>query len=61
MNKYCVIGEKLPHTMSPQIHSMFFKSMGIEGEYGVREFSREEIAGARRAGKVRRSKRHRAL
>lgn len=47
MNKYCVIGEKLPHTMSPQIHSMFFKSMGIEGEYGVREFSREEIAGAR--------------
>ena len=33
MNKYCVIGEKLPHTMSPQIHSMFFKSMGIEGEY----------------------------
>ena len=40
MNRYCVIGEKLPHTMSPQIHSMFFESMGIKGEYGVREFSR---------------------
>ena len=48
MNKYCVIGEHLPHTMSPQIHSMFFKSMGIEGEYGVREFSREEIVCARK-------------
>ena len=47
MNKYCVIGEHLPHTMSPQIHSMFFKSMGIHGEYGVREFSREEIVKAR--------------
>ena len=47
MNRYCVIGEKLPHTMSPQIHSMFFESMGIKGEYGVREFSREEILNAR--------------
>lgn len=49
MNKYCVIGEKLPHTMSPQIHDMFFRSRGIQGTYGVREFTREEIAGAKDA------------
>lgn len=47
MNKFCVIGEKLPHTMSPQIHEMFFQNVGEKGEYGVREFSREEIVKAR--------------
>lgn len=46
-NKYCVIGEKLPHTLSPQIHSLFFKERNIEGSYGIREFSKSEIEGAR--------------
>ena len=47
MKRYCVIGEKLPHTMSPQIHRMFFDIKGEEGEYGVREFTREQIKNAR--------------
>ncbi|MDE6550565.1 MAG: hypothetical protein K2M44_03620 [Clostridia bacterium] len=46
-NNYCVIGEKLPHTLSPQIHSLFFKARGIEGSYGIREFSKQEIEGAK--------------
>ena len=47
MKRYCVIGERLPHTMSPQIHRMFFDIKGEEGEYGVREFTREQIKNAR--------------
>lgn len=47
MKKYCVIGEKLGHTLSPEIHSMFFAITGDKGEYGKRELTRSEITDCR--------------
>ncbi|MDE5618734.1 MAG: shikimate dehydrogenase, partial [Clostridia bacterium] len=47
MNKYCVIGEQLAHTLSPQIHKLFFENKGEIGEYGVREFAKSEILDAK--------------
>lgn len=43
MKKYCVIGEKLSHTMSPQIHNEFFKIMNIEATYDVVEIAMSDI------------------
>lgn len=38
MNKlYGLIGEKLSHSISPQIHSLIFKELGIEGFYNLFE------------------------
>ena len=47
MNRYCVIGEKLSHTRSPQIHDLFFTIRGIDGSYDVREIKREDIGSCR--------------
>lgn len=47
MNRYCVIGEKLAHTRSPQIHDLFFSIRGIDGVYDVKEIKREDIGSCR--------------
>lgn len=43
MLKYCVIGEKLTHTLSPQIHREFFRLTNTQGQYDTKEISREDI------------------
>lgn len=46
-NKFCVIGEKLGHTRSPQIHDLFFELKGEKGVYDVKEIKREKIGDCR--------------
>ena len=46
-NRFCVIGEKLAHTRSPQIHEAFFDIKGEKGVYDVREIAREDIRSSR--------------
>lgn len=46
-NRFCVIGEKLAHTRSPQIHNAFFEIKGEKGVYDVREVARENICSCR--------------
>lgn len=43
MNRYCVIGEKLTHTLSPSLHNHFFDCTKINGTYDVVEISKEDI------------------
>ncbi|MDE6189357.1 MAG: hypothetical protein K2G37_03640 [Clostridia bacterium] len=43
--KYCVIGEKLTHSMSPQIHKQYFDSYNLDGEYTIRQIPMEEMLG----------------
>lgn len=42
MKKYAVIGEKLSHSLSPEIHDFIFKMLGLDANYIIREFPREE-------------------
>lgn len=42
-NVYGLIGEKLGHSFSPQIHREIFKEMGMEGEYKLFELKQEEL------------------
>ena len=42
MKKFGLLGEKLGHSFSPDIHSMIFKKASIDGSYGI--FEREKIA-----------------
>ena len=46
-NRFCVIGEKLGHTRSPQIHDLFFSLKGEKGVYDVKEIKREDIGSCR--------------
>lgn len=46
-NRFCVIGEKLAHTRSPQIHNLFFNIKGEKGVYDVKEIAREDIGSCR--------------
>jgi len=41
--KYGLIGEKLGHSFSPEIHRVIFELSGIEGEYGLIELKKDEI------------------
>lgn len=41
--KFGLIGEKLSHSYSPQIHRLFFKIAGIKGEYKLFEIERNDI------------------
>lgn len=47
MKRYCVIGEKLGHTLSPKIHALYFGKTGIDGSYGAVELPRESMENAR--------------
>ena len=44
---YCVIGKKLAHTLSPEIHRAYFELSGRQGEYIAVEMTEEEIARGR--------------
>ena len=40
MKHYGLLGGKLGHSLSPQIHELFFKYTGIEGDYTLLETRR---------------------
>lgn len=43
VKKFGLLGEKLGHSFSPEIHKLIFKEIGIEASYDLIELSREEI------------------
>ena len=43
MKHYGLLGGKLGHSLSPQIHELFFKYTGIEGDYMLLETPQEEL------------------
>jgi len=43
---YGLLGGKLSHSMSPQIHSLIFKELNIQGSYLLFELEKEEIKDA---------------
>lgn len=43
MEFYGLIGEKLPHSLSPKIHNTLFKELNIEGAYKLFEVEKEEL------------------
>lgn len=45
-NIYGLIGEKLGHSFSPQIHGEIFKTLKMEGEYRLFELREEELESA---------------
>jgi shikimate dehydrogenase len=45
-NLYGLIGEKLKHSISPQIHSIIFKMLNINGSYHLFELDKENLKDA---------------
>lgn len=43
MNKYCIIGHPIGHSLSPQIHARLFELSGAEGEYTLQHITPEEL------------------
>ncbi len=43
MKHYGLLGGKLGHSLSPQIHDLFFKFTGIEGDYTLLETQLEDL------------------
>jgi shikimate dehydrogenase len=43
---YGLIGEKLPHSLSPKIHNTLFKALDIEGAYKLFEVEKEDLGKA---------------
>ncbi len=43
---YGLIGEKLPHSLSPKIHNTLFKALNIEGAYKLFEVEKEDLGKA---------------
>ena len=43
MEFYGLIGEKLPHSLSPKIHNTLFKALEIEGAYKLFEVEKENL------------------
>ncbi len=43
MKKYCVIGEKLTHTMSPQIHKAYFDYYKKDYTYGIEQIAMQDM------------------
>ncbi|MDE6758093.1 MAG: hypothetical protein K2J89_02290 [Clostridia bacterium] len=41
--KYCVIGEKLTHSMSPQIHKAYFDYYNMNCSYGIQQIPMQEM------------------
>lgn len=41
--KFGLIGEKLGHSLSPQIHNLFFKELGLDNTYDLIELKPEEL------------------
>ena len=46
MDFYGLIGEKLPHSLSPKIHNTLFKALDIEGAYKLFEVEKEDLGKA---------------
>lgn len=44
MLKFGLVGEKLSHSLSPQIHDEIMKQRGINGTYEILEFSKDTFA-----------------
>ena len=42
-NIYGLIGEKLSHSFSPQIHNLIFKELNLEGSYNIFETKEENL------------------
>lgn len=42
MNRFCLIGEHLSHSLSAVIHQRLFAMLGVEGSYDLREIPRDE-------------------
>lgn len=47
MKRYCVIGERLGHTLSPQIHNRYYQLAGIDAEYVALPIAADALDGAR--------------
>ncbi|MCI7691231.1 MAG: shikimate dehydrogenase [Oscillospiraceae bacterium] len=45
MNKYCIIGHPLGHSLSPQIHTRLFELSGKPAEYSLNDIAPEELSG----------------
>lgn len=45
MNKYCLIGHPLGHSLSPQIHTRLFELSGKPAEYSLNDIAPEELSG----------------
>lgn len=43
MNKYCIIGHPIGHSLSPQIHARLFELSGAQGEYTLQHITPEEL------------------
>ena len=43
MFKFGLIGEKLGHSVSPQIHNSIFKETSLDADYQLYEIKREEL------------------
>lgn len=47
VKSYCVIGEKLGHTLSPAIHAEFFRRIGLDAQYCAVPVAQDRIDDAR--------------
>lgn len=45
-DKYGLIGEKLPHSISPLVHNLIFKKLNIDAEYKLYEIERHKLGSA---------------
>jgi len=45
MKRFVLIGEKLGHSCSPEIHKLTMKNMSVEGDYSLLELQKDEIPG----------------
>lgn len=52
MEFYGLLGEKLSHSLSPEIHNSIFKELNIEGAYKLFEIKKEEIGELKKALKL---------
>ena len=43
--RFGLLGEHLPHTLSPELHSELFRLQGMDASYDILERSREEVGG----------------
>ncbi|MDR3596019.1 shikimate dehydrogenase [Clostridium sp.] len=46
MDFYGLIGEKLPHSLSPKIHNTLFKALNMQGAYKLFEVEKEDLGKA---------------
>ncbi|SHJ68912.1 shikimate dehydrogenase [Anaerobranca californiensis DSM 14826] len=43
MDKYCVIGNPVDHSLSPQMHNYWFRQFNIPAQYGREEIKEEDL------------------